>query len=101
MTSADASEGIKGISYAALKGDMRKVVRELRKELEAQSVVEEPEPEAAKSQDWTNKDGKTITAAVKSVSQEDLIFIMPNGKEIRYLLADLSPESRKAAEALR
>ena len=80
---------------------MRGAIRDLRKELEEMPVAETAAAETPKSQDWTNTDGKTITAAVKSVTDEKLIFIMPNGKEMPYLLANLSPESRKAAEALR
>jgi len=47
------------------------------------------------SRDWTNTDGHTITAAVKSASSSNVIFLMTNGKTVEYPLAKLSEESRK------
>ncbi len=47
------------------------------------------------SRDWTNTDGHTITAAVKSASTSNVSFIMTNGKIVDYPLAKLTEESRK------
>ena len=41
------------------------------------------------SRDWTNTDGHTITAAVKSASASNVIFLMTNGKSVDYPLAIL------------
>lgn len=48
------------------------------------------------SRDWTNTDGHTITAAVKSATSSDVTFLMPNGSAVVYPLAKLTEESRKA-----
>lgn len=49
---------------------------------------------------WTNADGKEIRAAVKSADATTVTFLMDGGKEVKYPLAKLSEESRKAiAEA--
>ena len=47
------------------------------------------------SRDWTNADGHTITAAVKSATASDVTFLMPNGNAVVYPLAKLTEESRK------
>ena len=47
------------------------------------------------SRDWTNTDGNTITAAVKSASAGNVVFLMTNGKTVDYPLAKLTEESRK------
>lgn len=51
------------------------------------------------SRGWTNSEGKTITAAVKSVDGTSIVFIMPNGKEMTYQLDKLSEESRQTIAA--
>lgn len=123
VTTADGSKGIEGISYAALKEDIRDANRELKKKLETVDVlgtgaaeesetgpaetgtVEADSPESKPAgpltapMDWTNAEGKEITAAVKSVEGENVIFLM-SGREVTYPLAKLSPESREAIEKL-
>jgi thiol-disulfide isomerase/thioredoxin len=52
------------------------------------------------SRAWTNSDGQSITAAVKSADATTVTFIMANGKVVAYPLTKLSEESRKViAEA--
>jgi len=50
------------------------------------------------SRAWTNSDGKSITAAVKSADATSVTFIMASGKEVVYPLTKLSEESRKVIE---
>lgn len=45
---------------------------------------------------WTNADGKEIRAAVKSADATTVTFLMDGGKEVKYPLAKLSEDSRKA-----
>ncbi|MDF1858604.1 MAG: hypothetical protein P1U87_00240 [Verrucomicrobiales bacterium] len=120
VTTADGSSGIEGISYDILKSDMRDANRDLRKKLETVDVVGsgsetdseattvEKEQEAgtvpasgllAEAQAWSNSDGKEITAAVKSVDGENVIFVM-NGREVSYPLSNLSADSRSRIEKL-
>ncbi|MCG8601982.1 MAG: hypothetical protein MI807_17705 [Verrucomicrobiales bacterium] len=118
VTTADGEKSIQGISYDLLKSDMRDARRNLEKKLKTVDVAgssaesEEPPAEAeatstteksgllAESQIWTNTDGKTITAAVKSVDGTNVVFVM-SGREVPYQIAKLSEESRSRIEALR
>lgn len=120
VTTADGSTGIEGISYDVLKSDMRDANRDLRKKLETMDVIgsgsetgseaitSEKETESgtdsatgmlAEAQAWSNPDGKEITAAVKSVDGENVIFVM-NGREVSYPLSRLSADSRSRIEKL-
>ena len=121
VTTADGEKGIKGISYAVLKEDMRDAVRELKKTLEtvdvmggggddaaaevaAASTTEETTSSDsglfAESQAWTNTDGQTINAAIRKVEGDQVEFLMTDGRSIPYPLAKLSEESRKKIEEL-
>lgn len=107
VTTADGSKGIDAIPYDTLKSDMRGAVRELRKTLESVDVLgagaaspgataEAPAPAMlADAQAWTNAEGKTIHAAIKTVIDGEVEFIMPNGSSVKYPLANLSAESQK------
>ncbi|NNE92691.1 MAG: hypothetical protein HKN23_13675 [Verrucomicrobiales bacterium] len=126
VTTADGKKGIDAIPYNVLKEDMRKANRELKKTLETVDVLDsgvsaesdsgadgvtstdEPAPTSAsnnglfaESQAWTNSDGKTITAAIKSVSDDSVKFIMADGRALDYPLAKLSDDSRKKIEELK
>lgn len=115
VTTADAEQGIMGISYNALKGDMRGSVRDLRDKLETVDVTggsgmeERKEEELAKksgstllaeSQTWTNNQGVQITAAIRQVEGDQVEFLMPNGQAVPYPLANLSSESRQKIASL-
>lgn len=118
VTSADGSKGIDAISYDVLKTDMRDAVRDLRKSLETIDVLaggadkptpssSTPEPEtksesemAAEAQEWVNAEGKTIVAAVKKVEYGQIVFVMPDGREVSYPIANLSAESQEKAREL-
>ncbi|MCU0796496.1 MAG: TlpA family protein disulfide reductase [Akkermansiaceae bacterium] len=50
------------------------------------------------SKNWTNSDGRSITAAVKEVTGDSVVFIMSNGKEVTYPLEKLSDASREEIE---
>ena len=51
------------------------------------------------SRAWTNAEGKSITAAVRSIDGSTVTFVMPDGKEVPYPVAKLSEGSRKDLEA--
>lgn len=106
VTTADGSTNIKGMSYDALKGGQsRKAARELKKTLaevnvlgEAPKAAEDDTPVAAedsKVEEWTNTDGKTIKAAVKSLDDTRVQFEMENGKSVWYPIDKLSSESQE------
>lgn len=114
--SADGNEGIKGISYKTLSADARKAARELGKTLktheEAAAEAKKEEEKLAKeeatekpelladSQLWTNADGKTIRAAVVSVDEENVVFLMRRNKQVTYPLSKLSEESQNKLKAM-
>jgi hypothetical protein len=120
VTTADAEKGLHAISYKSMSDDMRKVVRELREKLEGVDVIgagaaddgddaatADAEPESstdsdllAEAQEWTNRQGQSITAAVQAVSTDKVMFVMPDGKVVPYPLVKLSDESRKKIEEL-
>lgn len=53
------------------------------------------------SQAWKNSDGREIRAAVKSADENEVVFVLPNGRETRYALDKLSVASREAIVAAR
>lgn len=115
VTTADGSKGLDAVPYTMLKEEMRDAVRDLDKALETMDVVgsgasEEPvspgmaEAEKAitlfaEEQEWKNSDGKAIIAAIKSVSGDEIVFLM-GGREVPYSLSKLSQESREKIAAL-
>ena len=115
VTTADGETSIAGISYDAMKADIRDARRGLEKKLETVDVLgsgsetEEPDTDTeesaekpgllAETQAWKNSDGKEITAAVKSFDGTNVVFVM-NGREVSYPISKLSEESRKKIEAL-
>lgn len=119
VTTADGETGISAISYAVLKEDIRDARRDLEDQLAEVDVVGssgssvEPgtdtvstttEVEATPTmlsaeQTWTNAEGRTITAAVRSVDGDKVTFVMA-GRDIEYSVADLSAESREVLRSL-
>lgn len=121
VTTADGETGIEAIPYSKLSSDMREADRDLRKKLETVNVLGAPgdDPEEtsttetandstpptspeffAPSQEWTNTDGKKITAAIQSVKEDAVVFLMPDGRSLDYPLDKLSQESRERIEAI-
>lgn len=109
VTTADASKPIKSIPYREVKdGKASQAAEALIKELEGKNVLGEngtpddtetpaknQEP-VATPQEWVNSEGRKITASVKEVHADKVVFVMPNGKEVAYPLSQLSTESRDA-----
>lgn len=111
VTTADLSKGLKGFSYETLSSDAGRAARELRRELKEKNVTgsakatttsEESEDQdlLAIEQTWTNSDGVAIVAAVLSVKDGEVIFLMPNGKSVGYPITKLSAASRETIEGL-
>ena len=75
----------------------------IRKALKEGAAEEEVEKDSnaplIASKSWTNSEGVAITAAVKSVDDKNVVFIMPNKKEVTYPLEKLSETSREEIEA--
>ncbi len=108
VTNADGSEGIEGIPAKILKEDMRQAIRDLKDKLKTVAVVkEEEQPESpteepgntemglfAESQQWSNSDGKPITAAIRTVENGQVVFVLEDGREVAYPLTKLSAESQ-------
>ena len=83
--------------------DHDKLKRLIRKALKEGAAEEEVEKDSnaplIASKSWTNSEGVAITAAVKSVDDKNVVFIMPNKKEVTYPLEKLSETSREEIEA--
>jgi thiol-disulfide isomerase/thioredoxin len=75
-----------------LKSAIRKALKEAG--AEPAKEPEDPDKPLVASRTWTNSDGKSIIAAVKSADDTKVVFIMPNGKEVTYPLEKLSESSR-------
>ena len=124
VTTADGEAAIDGIPYEDLKADARGAAKELRDLLETVDVLdsgdgakkaagkEQGAEEATttvsapgeatalcEAREWTNSEGKAITAAVKRVEGGNVVFEM-NGREVPYALANLSEQSRAEIVAL-
>ena len=73
--------------------------RTIKKALE--DVVKKEEGETAvtanlfETRMWTNADGNQLKAAVKDASEENVTFLMFDGKVVTYPMVKLSDESRK------
>ena len=55
-----------------------------------------PAPTLTSMQTWTNAEGREIQAAVKSVDDTTVTFVMADGREVKYPLEKLSANSRTA-----
>jgi thiol-disulfide isomerase/thioredoxin len=75
-----------------LKSAIRKALKEGGGE--PAKKTEDPNKPLVASRAWTNSEGKSITAAVKSVDDAKVVFIMTNGKEVTYPLDKLSESSK-------
>ena len=121
VTSPDGATGIEGIPYKNLHDDMRKSIRDLKKTLEeaplegGEIVKTDPAPSPTTDstparegneyltaeQEWTNSDGKSMKAAVRSVNADEVVFEMAGGKIVKYPLLKLSPKSRETLDSLK
>ena len=124
VTTADGSKGLVGVSYSAMKEDMRGTVRDVRKQLESVDVLASSgEADAsgtatelaavstesekkddgglfAESQEWTNASGQKIVAAINKVEGDTIQFVMPNGKYVPYPMAKLSAASQEKIKSM-
>ncbi|MEO0448526.1 MAG: hypothetical protein AAF191_20885, partial [Verrucomicrobiota bacterium] len=116
-TTADGSAPILGFGYDQLKSDSRGAARDLREKLTVVDVIggkgdEEDAGEGGEAmpatgeasplleeQEWTNAGGTAMTAAVLGLESGNVLFLMPDGREISYPLLRLSEDSRQAIEA--
>lgn len=73
---------------------IKTALRDVEAEEEAGGIFADPKP-LIESRNWTNSDGKTITAEVIRVEGAQVIFKM-KGREIAYPLANLSEGDQKA-----
>lgn len=79
-----------------LKSLIRKALKEGAAEEEVEKDSNAP---LIASKSWTNSEGVAIKAAVKSVDDKNVVFIMPNNKEVTYPLEKLSETSRDEIKA--
>ncbi|MEM7384062.1 MAG: hypothetical protein AAF514_03875 [Verrucomicrobiota bacterium] len=116
ITSSDGTSGLEGVSYATMKGGMRQTVSQVRRRMADKDVSgsgagkeekttatsgSDDSDHLAKSQAWTNADGKTITAAVLAVDENNVEFLLENGKTVKYPVYKLSKESQTRLAVLR
>lgn len=75
----------------------------MTKEDEAEAAEKQKEMKLAelKEMDWVNKAGKTITAKCLAVDDTHITFLMADGRELKYPLAQLSDESVELAKKQR
>jgi len=116
VTNSDATQGIEGVGYAKLRDDMRGALRDVRKSLDEAgpllasasspmanggdadaSTPSDPASSSllAEAQEWTNAEGRSISAAVERIDGETVRFVMEEGTAVDYPLANLSEESRQ------
>jgi hypothetical protein len=55
-------------------------------------------PERVK-EDWTNREGKTITATLLKVEGNNAILLLENGRSVPYPIENLSDESQAKVKA--
>ncbi|MDB4328079.1 hypothetical protein N9978_02040, partial [Akkermansiaceae bacterium] len=115
VCNSDGSKAITGFSAVGNNSDtIKKMARDLKKDLkanpaliaggavaekapdkeEAAEEAEEQDDVLVESREWTNSKNKNITAAVISVNQLSVTFLMKGNKQVKYPLAKLSPESQ-------
>lgn len=112
ITSADATTPIKVIPYKSLSSDASKSARAFKKELATANILGDSKPPVeqsapkksnallAEKQDWTNSQGKKITAAIKSATDLTVVFVMKYNKLVTYPMDKLSPESQAKIKGL-
>lgn len=111
ITNTDGTKPIAGFSADNATSDsIKKLVREVRKQIKDDpsllhgevTAVETDERYSENSENslliesraWTNVQGKTITAAVVSVDDLNVVFQLANGKNTTYPLENLSDHSQ-------
>ena len=114
VTNTDGSKPITGFTASGNNADsIKKKARALKKELKenpdliaggaVEEVANDEEEEEAddaavevlvESRQWTNSKNKKITAAVISVDALNVTFLMKGGKQVKYPLSKMSPESQ-------
>ncbi|MCF7732363.1 MAG: TlpA family protein disulfide reductase [Akkermansiaceae bacterium] len=76
-------------------GELEKLIKKsLREKTESAAPVVASGP-LIPTRTWTNAEGREIRAAVKSVDETKVAFLMTNGKLVSYPLEKLSEESRE------
>jgi hypothetical protein len=55
----------------------------------------------ARADNWTNTEGRTISAAVLEIAPDKVVFQMANGSKVDYPIANLNDESKKRLEDLK
>ena len=84
------------IQGGAQIGTEKHVAKSDEKKPAPPTVVESPAPVTGQ---WTNHAGKTITASALRVEGDKVVFRLPDGREVPYPIANLSPESQAKVRA--
>lgn len=116
VVSSDLTKPIALVPFDRLLKDARKEARAVKAKLKAgaadKTAVNQGDDDVAKkeaipakkttngglllpSQDWTNSDGKKITAAVVRIIGDKVVFKMSTGKSVTFPIKKLSKESQK------
>lgn len=75
---------------------IKKALRDVKEEEEEEdSFFSKPAEPVIAEREWTNAEGKTITAAVLSIDGETVKFKLKNGRETNYPVAKLSEEDQE------
>jgi hypothetical protein len=62
----------------------------------ADSSMEKPDKATPEPREWTNREGKAITATLMGVEGDVAVLRLADGKIYRYPVGNLSDESRAA-----
>lgn len=109
ITTADGEKGLEAVSYATLKGDVRKAARNVKKSLADKDVLgtqpaakddivntDETEQNFSK---WTNHKGQTISAMPLEMAGEKVKLRLEDGKTVSYPIKQLSEKSQEQLTA--
>lgn len=115
VTTADGQRGVHAISAKAIHADPGKAAREAKRKLSEIDVVgdmsqvgtddgdkaENGKPatgkkDKSKNNQWTNTEGKTMTATPLEINGDNVKFRLPNGRTVIYPMDKLSEDSQKA-----
>lgn len=101
----DSSRYLFSVKYDDWKEESR-TVRRIRKQIaesdisaaSAAASEDSVDEEPAQMEQWTNSEGKVISAILMGVEDGKAIFKLKSGKTVKYPLSKLNEESRERAE---
>ncbi len=109
VASSDGETALDAVSYQAIESGFEERMIEVKKTLANHDYLgENPRQNSEDEADtkpkvlsWTNVKGQEMKASVRSIGEQEVVFVMSNGRAVSYKISDLSAESQEALNKLK